>query len=44
MPMPSVNTYDFCAQKYSIEFTDKQLLALWLLNQEYTKELLYGGA
>ena len=36
--------YDFAAQKYKIEFTSKQLLALWLLNQEYTKELLYGGA
>ena len=38
------SNYDFIAQKYNIEFTDKQLLALWLLNQEYTKELLYGGA
>ena len=38
------SNYDFVAQKYNIEFTPKQLLALWLLNQEYTKELLYGGA
>jgi len=42
--MPSVSNYDFVAQKYKITFTDKQLLALWILNQEYTKELLYGGA
>jgi len=42
--MPSVYNYDYAAQKYHIEFTDKQLLALWLLNLEYTKELLYGGA
>ena len=38
------DNYDFIAQKYNIEFTDKQLTALWLLNQDYTKELLYGGA
>jgi len=38
------DSFDFIAQKYKIEFTDKQLLALWLLNQTYTKELLYGGA
>jgi len=42
--MPSVDNYDFLAQKYNVEFTDKQLTALWLLNQDYTKELLYGGA
>lgn len=36
--------FDFVQQKYNIEFTDKQMVALWLLNQEYTKELLYGGA
>jgi len=38
------SSFDFVRQKYQIEFTDKQLLALWLLNQKYTKELLYGGA
>jgi len=42
--MPSLSSFDFVAQKYKIEWTDKQLLALWLLNQHYTKELLYGGA
>lgn len=38
------DNYDFIAQKYNIEFTPKQLTALWLLNQDYTKELMYGGA
>ena len=38
------SSFDFIAQKYKIEFTPKQLLALWLLNQQYTQELLYGGA
>ena len=38
------SSFDFVQQKYRIEWTDKQLLALWLLNQTYTKELLYGGA
>ena len=41
---PSVGQFDFIKQKYQIEFTPKQLLALWLLNQKYTQELLYGGA
>lgn len=40
----SVSQFDFIAQKYEISFTPKQLLALWLLNQVYTEELLYGGA
>ena len=40
----SVSQFDFIAQKYKIEFTPKQLLALWLINQTYTQELLYGGA
>ena len=40
----SISQFDFIAQKYKVEFTPKQLLALWLLNQQYTKELLYGGA
>jgi len=40
----SVGQFDFIKQKYQIEFTPKQLLALWLLNQRYTQELLYGGA
>ena len=40
----SVGQFDWIRQKYSIEFTPKQLLALWLLNQKYVEELLYGGA
>jgi len=44
MSLNSVSSFDFLAQKYKIEFTDVQLIALWLLNQKYVKELLYGGA
>ncbi|GAG70319.1 unnamed protein product [marine sediment metagenome] len=40
----SLTNFDFIAQKYNVTFTDKQMTALYLLNLEYTKELLYGGA
>ncbi len=36
--------FDFLREKYKVEFTDKQLLALCLLDDKYTRELLYGGA
>ena len=42
--MPSLSNFDFIAQKYNVEFTDKQMTALYLLDLEYTQELLYGGA
>jgi len=42
--MPSLSNFDFIAQKYNVEFTDKQITALYLLNLEYVQELLYGGA